>query len=134
MNLNLNLNRFKAINVIGLVVVLTGTIIFYIVMNSFNTSFYYDSGQYWNLSYSFVSDSGFSFLSYPYALRGYVFPFIIMIARNTFSIFGATDVQSYMLFFSLFYSCSIYFISTNFCQYCFNKRANVKLIPIIYIC
>ncbi|MDO4323072.1 MAG: hypothetical protein Q4C61_11140 [Lachnospiraceae bacterium] len=57
--------------------------VFVLIMWVDNTSFPYDSGQYWKLGKSFFDEDGhFSLLSYPQHIRGYFFPLLIGLCRQ----------------------------------------------------
>jgi hypothetical protein len=61
--------------------------------------FYYDSGNYWALSETFVKDGHFSLLNFENSdLRGYALPLVYFAIRNAGEFLGSSDAVTVMFF------------------------------------
>ena len=74
------------------------TIFIFIKLTS-NSQFYFDSKDYWELSYKFFdSNNHFSFLNFFDQRRGYLFPLILLLVRFFGSLLGIREINSVFIF------------------------------------
>lgn len=79
----------------------------YNLIHKAGTPFYYDSGQYWSLQYSFTREGVWSLLHYDNTLRGYLFPLILHAVSVIAGLLELTDTRLLGLVMATVYSAGI---------------------------
>lgn len=88
--------------------------------------FYYDSGQYWEFSESFIKEGVFSITNFDKALRGYLFPLIIFFIRKLAFLLGITDYIMYEIVMSLVFTTFLVIIVPLIIQKLFKIRTEFE--------
>lgn len=91
--------------------------------------FYYDSLDYWTYADEFVKNNTFSLLNYDQPLRGYLFPLILFVIKQTSKIFLINDYFLFFIFYSLFISFVVVFVIPSLTQKIF--KLSIKPLQII---
>ena len=85
----------------------------------------YDSSTYYENSFMFSNENGFSFANYPHFFRGFLYPFYVFMLRNLFELFSLSSIDAFRVGNMLFLSFNLGVIFPMLFEEIFKKKFNL---------